>query len=331
MRKKRLGQSELEVSVVSMGCWPLAGDATWGPQDEALSIATVHTALDAGINFFDTAESYSAGRSEEILGKALAGRRHEAIIASKVSSSHLRPDDLKAACEGSLRRLGTDYLDVYYIHWPNPHVPIADTLGAMEELKQEGKIRVAACSNFGKRDLNALLAAGRVEANQLAYNLLFRAIEYEIQSVCAEHDIGITCYSPLAQGLLTGKFRTLDEVPEGRARTRHFSSARPGTRHGEPGAEVEVRAALARIRKVCDDAGVAMSQAALAWLLSREAVASVIVSARTPEQAIENAKAGSLQLHGDVLAELTAATEELKEKLGPNADMWESEANSRIR
>lgn len=314
-----------------MGCWALAGDATWGPQDEATSIATVHAALDAGINFFDTAESYSSGRSEEILGKALAGRRHEAIIASKMSASHLTPDKLKAACEGSLRRLGTDYLDVYYIHWPNPDVPIAATLGALEELKQEGKIRVAACSNFGKYDLSDLLEAGRVEANQLAYNLLFRAIEYEIQGLCAEHNIGITCYSPLAQGLLTGKFRSMDEVPEGRARTRHFASTRPGTRHGEQGAEAEVTEALARIRHICGQAGVEMSHAALAWLISREAVASVIVGARTPEQALENAKAGSLELPEDVLAQLTAATKELKEKLGPNADMWESEENSRIR
>lgn len=331
MKTKRLGQSDLEVSVISMGCWALAGDATWGPQDEATSIATVRAALDAGINFFDTAEAYGAGRSEEILGKALAGRRHEAVIASKVSSSNLAPDKLKAACEGSLRRLGTDYLDVYYIHWPNRSVPIEDTLAAMEELKREGKIRVIACSNFGKQDLTALLAAGRVEANQLAYSLLFRAIEYEIQGLCAAHNISITCYSPLAQGLLTGKFRSLDEVPAGRARTRHFAHTRPGTRHGEPGAEAEVAEALARIRKICDEAGVAMSHAALAWLLSREAVASVIVGARTPEQARENAKAGDLELPADVLNELTAATDALKEKLGPNADMWESEANSRIR
>lgn len=331
MRRRRLGQSDLEVSVVAMGCWVLGGDATWGLQDEDVSIATVRAALDAGINFFDTAEMYSSGRSEEILGRALAGRRHEAIIASKVSSSHLAAEKLKAACEGSLKRLGTDYLDVYYIHWPSRTVPIEESMRAIEDLKQEGKLRVAACSNFGPRDLGELLGAGHVEANQLAYNLLFRAIEYEIQELCSEYDIGITCYSPLAQGLLTGKFRSLDEVPAGRARTRHFSANRPGTRHGEPGAEAEVAEALDRIRTICDEAGVEMGHAALAWLISREAVASVIVGARTPEQAVENAKAGRLELSEDVLAELTRATEGLKEKLGPNADMWESEANSRIR
>lgn len=329
MKRRRLGQSDLEVSVVAMGCWALAGDATWGPQDVATSIASVRAALDAGINFFDTAESYSSGRSEEILGEALKGRRHEAVIASKVSSHHLEPDKLKAACEGSLRRLGTDYLDVYYIHWPNSNVPIAETMGALDELQRDGKIRVAACSNFGKQDLSGLLETGRVEANQPAYNLLFRAIEYEIQGICSEHHIGITCYSPLAQGLLTGKFRTMDEVPAGRARTRHFASSRPGTRHGELGAEAEVIEALGRIKEICDE--VQMGHASLAWLISRDAVASVIVGARTPEQAIENAKAGAVELPVDVLRQLTAATDILKEKLGPNADMWESKANSRIR
>lgn len=331
MKRRRLGRSNLEVSVIAMGCWVLGGDATWGPQDEATSVATVRAAMDSGINFFDTAEMYSAGRSEEILGKALTGRRHEVIVASKVSGEHLAPSDLKAACEASLRRLNTDYLDVYYIHWPNPDVPIEQTMRAIEELKEEGKIRVAACSNFGPQDLGELLEHGRVEANQLAYNLLFRAVEYGVQEACQANNIGITCYSPLAQGLLTGKFHSLDEVPAGRARTRHFASTRPGTRHGEPGAEEETEAALEALRRVCLESGMDMGQAALAWLISREAVASVVVGARTPEQALENAKAGRLELSTDVLARLTEVTEALKLKLGPNADMWQSQAESRIR
>src|SRR5690606_32079099 len=121
--------------------------------------------------FFDTAEGYGSGRSEEVLGKALQGRRQEAVIATKVSASNLRADDLKAACERSLRRLGTDYIDVYYIHWPSRTIPIEETMKAMEELQAEGKIRVAACSNFGRQDLTELLSVGRVEANQLDYNL----------------------------------------------------------------------------------------------------------------------------------------------------------------
>lgn len=331
MKKNKLGRSDLEVSAISMGCWALAGDFTWGEQDEAESIATVHAALDHGINFFDTAEGYGNGRSEEVLGKALKGRRQDAIIATKVSSSNVSPDKLRQSCEGSLRRLNTDYIDVYYIHWPNREVPFAETLETLEQLKQEGKIRVAACSNFGPKDLAELLAVGRVEANQLAYNLLFRAIEYEIQPACAENEISITCYSPLAQGLLTGKFRSADEVPEGRARTRHFSSKRPYTRHGEDGAEEETFAAIAEIRRICEKYGVDMGQASLAWLLEQKAVASVIVGARTPEQAIHNAKAGSLNLPPEMVEELAAATNDLKAKLGTNADMWEAAERSRIR
>lgn len=329
MEKRRLGRSDLEVSVISLGCWVLGGDSTWGAQDEKDSIATVHAAMDAGINFFDTAEVYSDGRSEEILGKALAGRRDRAIVASKVSSSNLARQDLITACENSLRRLGTDYLDVYYIHWPSADVPIEESLRALEDLKTQGKIRVLACSNFGTEDLSDLLSKGRVEANQLAYNALFRAIEFEIQDICAENEIGITCYSPLAQGLLTGKFRTPDEVPAGRARTRHFSSTRPGTRHGEPGAEEEMVAALARISRICAQNGIEMGDAALAWLVAQKGVVSVIAGARTPEQALSNARAADVILSAQVLRELNDATEAVKAKLGPNPDMWQSE--SRIR
>lgn len=329
MERRRLGRSEIEVSPISLGCWAFGGDATWGDQDEADSIGTVHAALDAGINFFDTAEGYGSGRSEEVLGKALQGRRQEAVIATKVSASNLRADDLKAACERSLRRLGTDYIDVYYIHWPSRTIPIEETMKAMEELQAEGKIRVAACSNFGRQDLTELLSVGRVEANQLAYNLLFRAIEYEIQDVCNQQDVGIVCYSPLAQGLLTGKFRSADDVPPGRARTRHFAAARESVRHGEPGIEKEVFEALAAIEAACARFDVSMAEASLAWLLAQKGVASVIAGARRPEQVLRNAQAASVTLPAELVAELTALTEDVKERLGPNADMWQ--ADSRIR
>lgn len=330
MRFRQLGRSTLKVSVISMGCWALAGDSTWGPQEKSNSIATIHAALDAGINFFDTAEAYGNGYSEEVLGEALAGRRNQVIIASKVSAAHLQPQRLVAACEASLRRLRTDYLDVYYIHWPNHDIPLEDTMLAMERLQQQGKIRVPACSNFGVQDLTELLSTGhRVEANQLPYSLLWRAIEFEIRDLCEQEDIGITCYSPLAQGLLTGKFRSADEVPEGRARTRLFASTRPLARHTEPGAETEVFQTLARIRDICQQHNLDMTQTALVWLTEQAGVASVIVGARTPEQVKQNAMAGNLKLPQEVSTQLSEATAMLRDKLGPNPDMWESE--SRIR
>lgn len=330
MQYRKLGHSDLEISAVSMGCWALAGDWVWGPQDEGEAIRAIHAALECGINCFDTAEGYGDGRSEELLGRALAGMRERAVIASKVLPSHLRPADLRASCEASLRRLGTDYLDIYYLHWPNPEVPIAETLGALEGLRDEGKVRVAGCSNYGRRDLADLLQQGRVEVNQLCYSLLWRGIEREILPICLARGIGVTCYSPLAQGLLTGKFRSADEVPAGRARTRHFSASRPQARHGEPGAEVETFETLEAIRRICAGARLPMAQVALAWLLRQEGVASVICGARSPEQVRTNVAAASLQLSAELAAELTLATDGLKARFGANVDMWQSEERSRI-
>lgn len=332
MEYRVLGESELAVSAICMGCWALAGDRMWGPQDEEEAIAALRTAVDVGINFFDTAEAYGDGRSESILGRAFRDIRDKVVIATKVSTSHMRPADLRRACENSLRRLQTDYIDIYYLHWPSREVPFSETMGEMARLQSEGKVRWVGCSNFGKQDLEALLQVGRVEVNQLAYSLLFRAIEYEIVPVCMENHVSIAAYSPLLHGILTGKFASLDEIPDARARTRHFSSARrPLTRHGEPGAEAETAEALRRIRDICDQAGLPMAQVALAWVLAQPGVATVVAGARSPEQVRANAEAASLKLSEDVLEALREATDPLKAKLGPNADMWQGGMNSRIR
>lgn len=333
MDYRKLGASDLNVSVITMGCWAIAGDQLWGPQDEAEAIGALHAAVDVGINFFDSAEGYGAGRSEELIGKAFTGSmRDKVIVATKVSQGNLRPADLRAACENSLRNLSMDTIDVYYIHWPNWDIPLADTLGEMQRLKDEGKIRCMGCSNFGKRDLTEMLALEHVEINQLAYNLLFRAIEYDIAPLCVKNQVSIAPYSPLQHGILTGKFATLDDIPDERARTRHFAAAhRSMTRHGEPGAETETAAAVDAIRSICDAAGLPMAHVALAWLLAQPGVATVIAGARNPAQIHANAAAAALKLPADVLFALTQATDPLKVALGPNPDMWQSAANSRMR
>ncbi len=329
MEYRKLGQSELQISVISMGCWAISGDSTWGPQKESDAITAIHAALDAGINFFDTAEAYGNGYSEKIVGQALSKRRQEIVIATKVSPSHLRANDLRESCENSLRRLQTDYIDLYYIHWPNWKIPIEDTFSELEKLKEEGKIRSAGCSNFGEIDLTELLRNGRVEVNQLPYNLLWRAIEYEIQPICLKNNIAIACYSPLAQGLLTGKFSSVDEVPEGRARTRHFSGNRPQVRHGEAGAEREIFETLATMRRIRQEINAPMAQVALSWLLSRPGMTTIIVGARNPQQINMNVKSVELKLPPEVLEQLTLASEDLKKKLGNNPDMWDSDSRMR--
>ena len=329
MRTCKLGQTDLSVSLIAMGCWALAGDATWGPQEEAESVATVHAALDAGVNFFDTAEGYGGGDSEAVLGRALLGRRHQAVIATKVSRANLSTGEVQQACENSLRRLQTDYIDLYQIHWPSRTVPLAETMEALARLREQGKVRAIGVCNFGVQDLSEVLELGRVETNQLPYSLLWRAIEYEIQARCVDEDIGILCYSPLAQGLLTGKFSSPNEVPEGRARIRLFSTDRPQARHGEPGCEEEMFVALERIQAICDEIGQPMASVALAWLLHQPGVSSVIAGARRPDQIRQTAQAVDLALSPEIAGQLAKATEEVKRLIGPNPDMWQS--TSRFR
>jgi myo-inositol catabolism protein IolS len=329
MRYHKLGKTDIDASVVAMGCWALAGDATWGPQAESDSLAVVGAALDAGVNLFDTAEGYGAGKSERVLGKALVGRRHEAVIATKASRAHLSGDEIRRACERSLQRLQIDTIDLYQIHWPSRTVPLDETLSALEKLREQGKVRAIGVCNFGVQDLSDLLRIGWVETNQLPYSLLWRAIEYEIQPKCIEEGMGILCYSPLIQGLLTGKFPSPDEVPEGRARTRLFSGDRPDARHGGIGCEAEAFAAIEDIRRISEELGEPMAKVAVAWLLHQPGVTSVIAGARKPDHIKQTAQAADLELSPEVIGQLTETTDEVKRVLGPNPDMWQSESRFR--
>lgn len=331
MQLRRLGESELKVSEVSMGCWGIGGGDVWGNQEKQDALEAIRVALDSGINFFDTAEAYGDGASEELVGKALEGRRDEAIIGTKVSPDNLAPADLRKSCEDSLRRLKTDYIDVYYIHWPNRKIPLEDTLGEMEKLKEEGKIRTIACSNFGVEDLQELLEHGRVEANQLPYSLLWRAIEHELQPLCVENNIGITAYSPLVHGLLTGKFDGPDDVPAGRARTRHFSSNRPKARHGVEGAEEKTFNTIEQIETISREAGLDITKVAISWVSSQKGVSSVVVGARNPEQVKNNVKGAQLSLTSDIKERLAEVTRELKRQFGKDPDMWNAPEESRYR
>jgi aryl-alcohol dehydrogenase-like predicted oxidoreductase len=330
MEYTKLGKTEIEVSMLSMGCWTIGGGPTWGDPDDADSIATIHAALDAGVNFFDTAEAYGDGHSETILGQALQGQRENVVIATKVSRKNLAPKAVQQACEASLQRLKTDYIDLYQIHWSNPSIPLAETLEALERLREQGKIRAIGVSNFGVADLSEYLKIGRCETNQLPYNLLWRAIEFEITQKCLDEEVAILCYSALAQALLTGKFSAPDEFPEGRARSRYFSKNRPHARHGEDGCEAELFATIAHIREICETIHEPMARVAIAWLLHQPGVTSVIAGARTSEQIRHNVQGCDLKLSPDIIAELNSVTDELKQKLGPNPDMWQA-APSRFR
>ncbi len=317
-----LGHSNLRVSTFALGCWPFAGGSVWGAQDDNDSIATVHAALDAGINFFDTAEGYEAGQSERVLGRGLLGRRDEAIIATKVSAANLRHADVIAACEQSLRNLQTDVIDLYQIHWPNWEVPLEETVDALERLRQAGKIRHIGVSNFGVRDLSDMLTVSECVSNQIPLSLLWRVIERAIQPLCVANDVSIICYSPLAQGLLTGRYATADDVPDGLARIRLYAGTRPMARHGEPGCEEEVFAAVTEVRRIADGLGWSMAEVSLAWVRQQPGVASILIGARNPDELQWDLPALGRVLPADALAALDVATAAVKAALGDNPDPW---------
>lgn len=327
MHTRTLGTTDLSVSTITFGCWGIIGGWNWGPQDKQDSLEALRTAYDHGITLFDTAEGYGDGGSERLLAEALGDVRDSILIATKVSPSHFAPDELHAACERSLRNLKTDRIDLYQLHWPNRNIPIAETIGVLDELKQQGKIRHYGVSNFGKHDLAEVLDAGAAPvSDQLVYSLLFRALEFEILPYCARHDVSVLTYSSLMQGLLAGKYHSADDVREDRARTRHFAGSRPHTRHSENGVEELTFETVRRIGGIAEQSDVVMAEMSLAWLLAQPGVTSVIAGARTAGQARSIARAGGMTLAPSTLAALDKATRPLKDALGRNADMWQSES-----
>lgn len=322
----RLSDLPLPISKFTLGAWAFAGGAMWGDQDEKNSIATIHAAIDAGITMIDTAPGYGNGISEEIVGRGIKGRRNQVLIANKVSAQPLNYETTIACCETGLKRLQTDHVDLLQIHWRRADTVLEEVVAAMEKLRNDGKALALGVCNFGPKSLTDLNehCTGWI-TNQLAYNLLWRANEFEITDACEKQDMGILCYSPIQQGLLSGRFANASEIPDSRKRTRHFSSDSEMSRHGDADNEVLTFATLDRIRKIADDLSESMADLSLAWLLHQRGVSSVIFGARTPEQVASNVKAEKLKLDDATLAALDDATSELKTALGSNADLWNSE------
>jgi aryl-alcohol dehydrogenase-like predicted oxidoreductase len=332
MERRGYGSSGFTLPVLGIGCWAYGGGESdyWGPQDQKDVDGVVARALDAGINYFDTAEAYNEGRSEEALGRALKGRRKQAIIGTKVLPAYTEPSALRQHCEASLRRLSTDFIDIYMVHWPIVDQPVEGAFTTLAGLQAEGKIRSIGVSNFGVHQLQEALSTGaRIEVNQLCYNLLSRAIEIDLMPFCARQKIGILAYSPLAQGLLTGKFRSADEMPPARTRTRHFRGDRPGSRHGEAGAEDEMFAALEGLRQVAQELQAPVAQVALAWCLGRPEITCALPGIRTAGQLEENQVGALLKLTPEIKARLDQLSLVLREKLGASPDYYQGRNDSR--
>lgn len=291
------------------------------------------TAIDSGVNFFDTAPMYGDGASESLLGEFLKAHdlRTKIVVASKIRPNKMRPEEVISECEESLRRLQTDYLDLYQTHWTSREVPLIETWGAMQELQRQGKVRHIGVCNAGVNDLGEVLSLQKPLTNQLPYNLLWRMIERAILPQCRQEEVGVLVYSPLMHGILAGNYQTPEEVPDGRARSRHFSTTRPLARHGEKGCEAETFAALDEISRIASDQDRSMADLALAWTIQQQGVASVIAGARNANQVQANLKFLNNPLPVETLAELDNATNALKQILGDNPDMWDAGDHARYR
>lgn len=344
MQYRRLGAHGPEVSVLSFGAWQLGDTAYWGEDDEADAKETVRVALDAGITLFDTAEGYGAGESERVLGTALGKDREKILVASKISSPNCTAEGVRKACEESLKRLGTDRIDLYQIHWPFRTEPFLtgygemspgvgsfeEVYGALRELRDEGKIVHIGVSNFGPSDLSKWLDTGDAVSDQIGYNLLFRAPEYAVAPACRRYGVGILAYMPLMQGLLTGRYPSLDAIPPTRRRTRHFSCEREGTRHTDPGCEPLLIHTVREVKAFSDAIGVPMAVVSLAWLLAQPGVCTAVLGARKPKQLTQNLPAGDLDLGPAAIAQLNEISFPLKRHMGRNPDMWQSGKDSRV-
>jgi aryl-alcohol dehydrogenase-like predicted oxidoreductase len=266
MERRRLGQ--LEVSAIGLGCATMT--PFYGEPDPASAIETIQRAPELGIDLLDTSDAYGNGRNEELIGRAVEGRRHQYVIASKFGNLRRadgtptadgRPEYVKAACERSLQRLRTDVIDLYYVHRVDPTVPIEDTVGAMSDLVREGKLRFLGISEAGPQTIRRAHATHPMSAVQIEYSLWTRDVEGEILGLCERLGIGFVAYSPLGRGFLTGTVTGREELEAGDARRRMPRFQEENLRHNLD--------LVAQLRALAEAEGCTPAQLALAWVLSR--------------------------------------------------------------
>ncbi len=317
MRLRKLGQSDIHISPIIMGLWQ-AGKEMWVGIDDKETTKAIRTAFEAGITTFDTAEAYGKGHSEQILASAISEIRDKVIYATKVFSNNLKFDQVLEACHRSLKNLQTDYIDLYQIHWPSgsfgfDEVPIGETMGALNELKDQGKIRSIGVSNFSRPQLQETVQHGQIDSLQPPYSLFWRHVEKDTMSFCVENKITILAYSPMAQGLLTGKFGPDHAFAKGdiRATNRLF----------QPDTYARVQEALTKLRPIADRKGVTIGQLALSWVTSHPDTCA-IAGARNANQASENAKAGSIALSNEELSEIDEIGRGVTDYLDEDPVMW---------
>lgn len=310
MRTQKLGSQGPELSVVGFGAWEAGEGSEWGeaPPRERI-VEAIRTVFDTGINWIDTAEVYGGGRSEELVGLAVTGRRDEVLIATKVGpvpeGTGFRPDEVRRACVNSLKRMRTGHVDLYQLHWPDgTGVPVEDTWGAMTALVEEGLVRHIGVSNFDRELIERCEAVRHVDSLQAEYSML-NLENRDLIWWCGEHGIGVVCYGPLAYGLLTGAISA-----ETRFAPTDFRGGHDEWDYWQklyaPGKLERSLAVVDALRPIAERLGGTVAQVALAWNSYQPGVTSAIAGSRNPEHVRTNAAAGHLELNEATLVELEA-------------------------
>ncbi len=305
MKQRMLGKNGPMISEIGLGTWAMGGPWVfgWGAQEDAESIRTIRRALDLGVTWIDTAAVYGLGHAEEVVAEAIKEHRREVLVATKCGlvwdrrgrvTHNNRPESIRRECEQSLRRLQTEVIDLYQIHWPDPDVPVEDSWGELTRLQEEGKVRYVGVSNFDVPLLARCQQIAPVQSLQPPYSMLYRKIEAEILPWCRENGVGVIAYSPLQSGLLTGKFSRdfLQTLPPDDWRRRH--------QHGFFG-EPKFSSALdfvERIRPLAAAYGKTLTELALAWVLQQPGITAAIVGARRPAQIELNTGGAGWEISG---------------------------------
>lgn len=307
MKTRILGATGIELTVIGLGTWAHGGGKwafSWGKQNDEESIATIKAAVDAGINWIDTAAVYGLGHSEEVLGRALKKLKQKHFIATKCGWKwdnsgnvwrDLRAKSVRAECEASLRRLQLDTIDLYQIHWPQPEEQIEEGWATIAELIKEGKVRYGGVSNFSVDQIRRIQPIHPVASLQPPYSMLKRNVETDLLKFCAENKIGVVCYSPLQKGLLTGKITA--EYIAGMEKDDH---RRRDPMFNEPAFSL-ITTKVEALKKVAERNKITPAQLAVAWILRRPEITSAIVGARKPEQIKQTVPAADIVIPPDDL------------------------------
>lgn len=312
-----LGKTELKVTPICFGGWQASG---WYNTDDKKFTAALHRAIDLGINFIDTAEIYGEGQSELLIGSALGKVRNEIVLASKLSHRNAAPAQARKALENSLRRLKTDYIDLYQYHWPSKTVALSETIEALLQFKQEGKIRAIGVSNWMEPEWKEYYAPQLIDSLQCCFNLLWRSVEKNVLTLCKKERIAVLCYSPLAQGILADRFNELSDVPPDYRKHNVLLT---------PEKFPKIKEFLSELRKLANLYGKSMSQTALRWLLQNEVVTSVIVGCSSTLQVEENIGALGWNLKPEHITQLSELSAPFSTELKPHDTLfgWHSRAS----